>query len=51
MGLTPGTCVSVVRVAPLKGPIEVGVRGAKVALGQDIASNVFIECVQRHKQS
>jgi len=49
MGLTPGTSVSVVRVAPLKGPIEVGVRGAKVALGQDIASNVFVDSLQRHK--
>ena len=49
MGLTPGTSVSVVRVAPLKGPIEVGVRGSKVALGQDIASNVFVDCLQRRK--
>lgn len=49
MGLIPGTNVNIVRVAPLKGPIEVGVRGSKVALGQDIASNVFIECVQKHK--
>ncbi len=49
MGLTPGTNVNVVRVAPLKGPIEVGVRGARVALGQDIASNVFVDSLQRHK--
>jgi DtxR family Mn-dependent transcriptional regulator len=51
MGLTPGTNVNIVRVAPLKGPVEVGVRGAKVALGQDIASNVFVNCLQKHKQS
>ena len=51
MGLTPGTNVNIMRVAPLKGPIEVGVRGAKVALGQDIASNVFVNCLQKHKQS
>jgi DtxR family Mn-dependent transcriptional regulator len=49
MGLTPGTNLNVVRVAPLKGPIEVGVRGAKVALGQDIASNVFVDCLQKHE--
>jgi DtxR family Mn-dependent transcriptional regulator len=49
MGLTPGTNVNVVRIAPLKGPIEVNVRGSKVALGQDIASNVFIDSLQRHK--
>lgn len=51
MGLTPGTNVSIVRVAPLRGPIEVGVRGAKVALGQDIAANVFVDSLQKHKQS
>jgi DtxR family Mn-dependent transcriptional regulator len=43
MGLTPGTSIKVERVAPLKGPIEVCVRGSKVALGQDIAANVFVE--------
>jgi DtxR family Mn-dependent transcriptional regulator len=51
MGLTPGTNVNVVRIAPLKGPIEVNVRGSKVALGHDIASNVFVDSLQRHKQS
>ena len=43
MGLTPGSHVKILRVAPMSGPIEIGVRGSKIALGQDIASNVFIE--------
>jgi DtxR family Mn-dependent transcriptional regulator len=43
MGLTPGVGVAVVRVAPLKGPIEVSVRGSRLALGQDIAANVFVD--------
>jgi DtxR family Mn-dependent transcriptional regulator len=43
MGLTPGTAIKVERVAPLNGPVEVCVRGSKVALGQDIAANVFVE--------
>jgi DtxR family Mn-dependent transcriptional regulator len=43
MGLTPGTVIKVVKVAPLEGPIEVSVRGSKLALGQDIACNVFVE--------
>ena len=47
MGLTPGTRLSVVRVAPLNGPIEVAVRGSKLALGRDIASNVFVEIVKK----
>jgi DtxR family Mn-dependent transcriptional regulator len=43
MGLTPGTSINVVRVAPLKGPVEVSVRGSRLALGQDIAANVFVD--------
>jgi DtxR family transcriptional regulator, Mn-dependent transcriptional regulator len=43
MGLTPGTLISVNRVAPLKGPMEINVRGSRLALGYDIACNVFIE--------
>jgi DtxR family Mn-dependent transcriptional regulator len=43
MGLTPGTRIKVIKVAPLDGPVEVAVRGSKLALGQDIACNVFVE--------
>jgi DtxR family Mn-dependent transcriptional regulator len=43
MGLTPGTRIRVVKVAPMDGPVEVAVRGSKLALGQDIACNVFVE--------
>ena len=43
LGLTPGTNVCVTRVAPLKGPVELTVRGSCVALGDQIASNIFIE--------
>lgn len=47
MGLTPGTSIKVERVAPLKGPVEICVRGSKVALGQDIAMNVFVESIEK----
>lgn len=43
MGLTPGTKVSVTRVAPMKGPVEISVRGSKLALSEAIAGNVFIK--------
>jgi len=42
MGLTPGTKIKVSRIAPLKGPVEVAVRGSKLALGDEIACNVFV---------
>ncbi len=43
MGLTPGTKIKVVKVAPMNGPVEVLVRGSKLAIGRDIACNVFVE--------
>jgi DtxR family Mn-dependent transcriptional regulator len=43
MGLTPGTTVKVERSAPFKGPIQVCVRGSRLALGRGIAVNVFVE--------
>jgi len=47
MGLTPGTRIKVIKVAPMDGPVEVAVRGSKLALGQDIACNVFVEVEQQ----
>ncbi len=43
MGLTPGTRIKVIKVAPMDGPVEVSVRGSRLAIGQDIACNVFVE--------
>jgi len=43
MGLTPGTKIQVVKIAPMDGPVEVAVRGSKLAIGKDIACNVFVE--------
>jgi DtxR family Mn-dependent transcriptional regulator len=46
MGLTPGTSIQVERSAPFNGPIEVRVRGSRLAIGRGIAANVFVECTQ-----
>ncbi len=43
LGLTPGTKISISRIAPLKGPVEIAVRGCKLALGDEIVCNVFVE--------
>ena len=43
LGLTPGTRISVTRIAPLNGPVEIAVRGSRLALGDEIVSNVFVE--------
>ncbi|MGZ7095862.1 MAG: metal-dependent transcriptional regulator [Methanobacterium sp.] len=43
MGITIGAIISVIKVAPMGGPLELAVRGSKLAIGHDIASNVFVE--------
>lgn len=46
MGLTPGAKLRVSRVAPLRGPIEIAVRGSKLALGDKVARNVFVKTTE-----
>ncbi len=43
MGLTPGTVVKVVNAAPFNGPVELEIRGTKLALGRGLASHVIVE--------
>ena len=42
MGLTPGTKVTLIRSAPFHGPLELKVRGSKLALGRGMAKRVFV---------
>lgn len=48
MGITIGALVSVLEVAPFKGPVELMVRGSNLALGRDIAKNVFVEIIREN---
>lgn len=43
LGLTPGTRVTVVKSAPFHGPLEILVRGSRLALGRDMAEKIFVE--------
>ncbi|MDH5702103.1 MAG: ferrous iron transport protein A [Candidatus Bathyarchaeota archaeon] len=43
MGLTPGTKVTVVRAAPFNGPLEVHVRGSRLAIGRGMAERILVE--------
>jgi DtxR family Mn-dependent transcriptional regulator len=43
MGLTPGTKVTLLKAAPFGGPIEISVRGSKLAIGHGIATKVFVD--------
>ncbi|MCS7125582.1 MAG: metal-dependent transcriptional regulator [Aigarchaeota archaeon] len=50
MGLTPGATLKVVRIAPFNGPVEVEIRGSRLALGEDITSNVFVEVIKNESE-
>lgn len=43
LGLTPETSVSILKSAPFNGPIEVAVRGSKLAIGREIAENIMVQ--------
>jgi Fe2+ transport system protein FeoA len=43
MGLTPGTEVRVIRAAPMRGPVELSVRGVSLALGRGVARRVLVK--------
>jgi DtxR family Mn-dependent transcriptional regulator len=43
MGLTPGTRITVVSSAPFHGPVEVLVRGSRLALGRGVAERIIVE--------
>lgn len=42
MGLTPGTQVTIIRSAPMHGPIEISVRGVSLVLGRGIARRILV---------
>ena len=43
MGLCPGASLKVDNAAPFNGPIQVSVRETSLALGRELADNVFVE--------
>lgn len=47
MGLTPGTKITIVKSAPFHGPLEVLVRGSRLALGRSMAKRILVEIGQQ----
>jgi DtxR family Mn-dependent transcriptional regulator len=47
MGLTPGTKVTVVKSAPFHGPLEILVRGSRLALGRGMAKRILVEAEKK----
>lgn len=43
MGVTPGTTIKVIKVAPLGDPIEVNIRGYELSLRKDEAAQIVVK--------
>jgi DtxR family Mn-dependent transcriptional regulator len=43
MGLTPGTRIRILRVAPFGGPIEISVRGSRLAIGRGMSRRIVVK--------
>ena len=43
LGLTPGTKITVVKSAPFNGPLEISVRGSRLAIGRGMASRIIVD--------
>jgi len=44
-GLYKGDFLSVIRIAPLGGPVLIEVNGREIALGREIAEKILVELV------
>lgn len=42
LGLTPGTKINILRIAPILGPVEIEVRGSKLVLGRGLAAKIIV---------
>jgi len=43
LGLTPGTEITVIQAAPFNGPLEIAVRGSRLAIGRGMANKIFVD--------
>ena len=43
LGLTPGTKVTVIKSAPFNGPLEISVRGSRLAIGRGMAGRILVD--------
>jgi Fe2+ transport system protein A len=43
MGVTPGTIIKVIKIAPLGDPIEINIRGYELSLRKDEAAQIVMK--------
>ena len=44
LGIVPGAKIIKKKSAPLKGPLEIEIRGFKLVIGRGIASKILVKC-------
>ncbi len=45
MGITPGTIIEKLSSAPFQGPIQIALRGTRLAIGRGLANKIIIQIV------
>jgi DtxR family Mn-dependent transcriptional regulator len=45
LGLTVKTAISLLRKAPMEGPVEIAVRKTKLAIDRTIADHIFVSLI------
>jgi Fe2+ transport system protein FeoA len=45
LGIIPGTIISVITQAPFHGPIQIAVRGTRLAIGHGLAEKIFVKYI------
>jgi len=43
LGLTPGTEITMKKSAPFRGPVEISVRGSRLAIGRGVAMKIVVK--------
>jgi Fe2+ transport system protein FeoA len=51
MGLAPGTKIQVVKSAPFHGPLELKVKGSRLAIGRKMAQRIMVRVASGEKEN
>ncbi|UYP47835.1 hypothetical protein NEF87_004120 [Candidatus Lokiarchaeum ossiferum] len=43
MGITPGTVIEKISAAPFRGPVQISLRGTRLAIGRGLAAKILIQ--------
>jgi len=45
MGITPGTIIEKLSSAPFQGPVQISLRGTRLAIGRGLANKILVQLV------